>query len=92
MYSDAKLKPIDDAATVDGLVVGMCEKDFRMPKEVMLTPGTGMVDFRAVMAKLKKGGFTRGPLVVECLDISDPAKIVDEARKARLFVEDAVKG
>lgn len=91
-YSDAKLNPIDDAATVDGLVVGMCVKDFRMPKEVMLTPGTGMVDFRAVMAKLKKGGFTRGPLVVECLDLGDPAKLIEGARKARLFVEDMVKG
>jgi len=91
-YSDAKLNPIDDAPTVDGLVVGMCVKDFKMPKEVMLTPGTGMVDFRAVMAKLKKGGFTSGPLVVECLDLGDPAKLREEARKARLFVEDVVKG
>jgi sugar phosphate isomerase/epimerase len=91
-YSDAKLNPIDDAATVDGLVVGMCVKDFKLPKEVMLTPGTGMVDFRAVMAKLKKGGFTRGPLVVECLDLGDPAQLTTEARKARLFMEDVLKG
>lgn len=91
-YSDAKLNPIDDAATVDGLVVGMCVKDFKLPKEVMLTPGTGMVDFRAVMAKLKKGGFTRGPLVIECLDLGDPAQLTAEARKARLFVEGVVKG
>jgi sugar phosphate isomerase/epimerase len=39
-YSEARLDPIDDAATVDGLVVGMSLKDFRPPKEVNVTPGT----------------------------------------------------
>jgi sugar phosphate isomerase/epimerase len=90
-YSDGKLDPVDDAPSVDGLVVGMIVKDFRSPKEVMLTPGTGMVDFRAVLAKLKKGGFTSGPLVVECLDPGDPAQTDAQARKARLFLEDLVK-
>jgi len=28
-YSDGKLDPVDDAATVDGLVVGMCIKDYK---------------------------------------------------------------
>jgi sugar phosphate isomerase/epimerase len=91
-YSDGKLNPVDDAPTVAGHVVGMCVKDFRMPKEVMLTPGTGMVNFREVMAKLKKGGFKRGPLVVECVDISDPSQINAQAKKARLFLEGVVKG
>jgi sugar phosphate isomerase/epimerase len=86
-YSDGKLDPVDDAPSVDGLVVGMIVKDFRMPKEVMLTPGTGLVNFRAVLAKLKKGGFTSGPLVVECLDPGDPAQTDAQARKARLFLE-----
>jgi sugar phosphate isomerase/epimerase len=87
-YSEGKVDPIDDAATVDGLVVGMSVKDFRPPKEVMVTPGTGRVDFPKVFARLKRGGFTRGPLIVECLERSaDPAKITDEARKARLFLE-----
>jgi sugar phosphate isomerase/epimerase len=87
-YSDGKLDPVDDSATVDGLVVGMSVKDFLPPKEVMLTPGDGRVNFREVLARLRKGGFTRGPLTVECLKRDDsPAKITAEARKARLFLE-----
>ena len=64
-YSDGALDPVNDAPTVDGLVVGMSVKDFKLPKEVLLTPGTGKVNFKEVFALLKKGGFTRGPLVVE---------------------------
>jgi sugar phosphate isomerase/epimerase len=90
-YSDGKLDPVDDAPSVRGLVVGMCVKDFRLPKEVMLTPGTGLVKFREVLARLKKGGFTHGPLVVECLDPGDVAQTNAQARKARLFLENLVK-
>jgi sugar phosphate isomerase/epimerase len=104
-YSNGKLNPVDDAAVVDGLVVGMCVKDYRPAKEdpaappkkspyggdVMLTPGTGQVNFKAVLARLKKGGFTSGPLIVECLDRSDPTKLTAEAKKARLFVEEVVR-
>ncbi len=91
-YSNGTINPVDDAPSVDGVVVGVTVKDFRMPKEVMLTPGTGMVNFKEVLARLKKGGFTRGPLIVECLDLGDLAHINEEARKARLFVEGLVKG
>ncbi len=97
-YSDGKLNPIDDAATVDGLVrEGMCIKDFTMSteqgklnKDVWVTPGTGMVDFPAVLARLKKGGFTGGDLVIECIARPDPENlpaILTEAKKARDFVE-----
>ena len=87
-YSEGKLDPVDDSATVDGLVVGLSVKDFAAPKEVMVTPGTGQVDFPRVLANLKKGGFARGPLVVECLARSDdPAKVTAEAKKARQFLE-----
>ena len=89
-YSDAKLDPVTDAAAVDGLVVGMCVKDYKHPKEVMITPGTGQVDFPAVMARLKKGGFTAGPLVVECLTRGDLPTLLAEAKKARKFVEGLV--
>ncbi len=91
-YSDGKLDPVDDAPSVNGLVVGITVKDFRMPKEVMLTPGTGLVNFREVFARLKKGGFTRGPLVVECLEPGDAEHTKAEARKTRLFLEKLVKG
>jgi sugar phosphate isomerase/epimerase len=86
-YSDGKLDPVADAATVDGLVVGMSIKDFRPPKEVLVNIGEGKVDFRAVLARLKRGGFTRGPLIVECLERGTLETVTAAARKARLFLE-----
>ena len=74
-YSDGKLDPVDDAAAVDGVVIGMSVKDFRPPKDVDVTPGTGKVDFAKVLARLKQGGFTCGPLVVECLAPGDLAHL-----------------
>jgi len=87
-YSDGKLDPVTDAATVDGLVVGMCIKDYKHPKNVAVTPGTGQVDFPAVLARLKQGGFTSGALVVECLEPGDPAQTLVEAGKTRRFLEE----
>ncbi|MBL7152319.1 MAG: sugar phosphate isomerase/epimerase [Phycisphaerae bacterium] len=89
-YSDGKLDPIADAGTVDGLVVGMCIKDYKHPKNVAVTPGTGQVDFPKVMARLKKGGFKRGALVIECLKPGEFKKTLAEAVKARQFVEQLV--
>ena len=86
-YSEGKLDPVDDAATVDGLVIGMCIKDYKHPKNVAVTPGTGQVDFHAVLARLKEGGFTAGPLVVECLDPGDLKQTLAEAKKTRQFLE-----
>jgi len=87
-YSDGKLDPVADAATVDGLVVGMCVKDYKHPKKVDVTPGTGQVDFPAVLARLKQGGFTSGALVVECLEPGDLDHTLAEAKKVRRFLED----
>jgi sugar phosphate isomerase/epimerase len=90
-YSDGQLDPVSDATTVDGLVVGMSVKDFLPPKEVLVTPGTGRVNFREVFVRLKKGGFTRGPLIVECLNRGETAaSITAEAKKTRLFLEELV--
>ncbi len=86
-YSDGKLDPVADAATVDGLVVGMSIKDYQHPKRVDVTPGTGQVDFVGVLARLKQGGFTRGALVVECLNPGDLEQTLAEAKKARQFLE-----
>lgn len=86
-YSDGKLDPVEDVASVDGLVAGVSMKDFRLPKDVLVTPGTGLVNFRSVLDRLKQGGFTRGPLLVECLERGDAAKVTAEARKAREFLE-----
>ncbi|HSV98790.1 MAG TPA: neutral/alkaline non-lysosomal ceramidase N-terminal domain-containing protein [Sedimentisphaerales bacterium] len=86
-YSDGKLNPVDDAPSVDGLVVGMSVKDFKPPKNVDVTPGTGMVDFPAVFARLQAGGFRKGALVVECLDPNDLPHTLAEAKKTREFLE-----
>ncbi len=91
-YSDGKLDPADDSTTVNGLVVGMSVKDFRMPKEVELTPGTGMVNFPKVMANLKRGGFTSGALIIECLAPGDLAQLLANAKKAKAFIETVVSG
>lgn len=90
-YSEGRRNPVDDAATVDGLVCGMSVKDFRPPKEVMVTPGTGQVDFPRVLSRLRQGGFTSGPLVVECTARGDLAHVNAEARRARLFLEDITR-
>jgi sugar phosphate isomerase/epimerase len=86
-YSGGKLNPVEDAATVDGLVTGICIKDYKHPKEVMLTPGTGRIDFAAVMKRLKKGGFTYGVLAIECLAPGTLPETLKQAIKARKFVE-----
>lgn len=87
-YSQGKLDPVDDAATVDGLVVGLSVKDYQPPNNVMVTPGTGLVQWRKLLDRLQQGGFKRGPLLVECVERGDRAKITAEARKARIFLEE----
>jgi len=90
-YSGGKISPVDDAATVDGLVVGMCMKDYLHPKNVMVTPGAGKVDFAKVFARLKTGGFTSGALMVETLARGDQNATLAEAIKARKFIENLTK-
>jgi sugar phosphate isomerase/epimerase len=86
-YSAGAIDPVDDVGSVDGIVAGVSIKDFKPPKEVLVTPGTGKVNFREVFMRLKKGGFKRGPLVVECVDPGDTAQVTAEARKARQLLE-----
>jgi sugar phosphate isomerase/epimerase len=85
-YSKGAIDPVNDLPSVDGLIAGMSVKDYRPPNAVMITPGTGLVNFPRVMALAKKGGFTSGPLVVECLD-REGEGLTGEARKARRFLE-----
>ena len=104
-YSKGELDPVDDAAQVGDLVkVGMCIKDFIMrdkdgkpTPDVWLTPGTGRVDFPAVLKSLKKGGFTGGSHVIECIDRpngadTDLPTLLAEAKKAKKFVEGLIGG
>ena len=86
-HSGNTVNPTDDVTTVDGIVAGMCVKDFRAPNDVEITPGTGQVDFARVMSRLRRGGFTRGPVVIECLDAGDIAHVTAQAKKTRLFIE-----
>lgn len=89
-YSDGKIDPLDDAASVAGMVTGMLIKDYRHPKRVDITPGTGQVRFRELMARLIQGGFTHGPLIVETLTPGDLPHLLAEAKKARRYVMELV--
>lgn len=86
-YSDGSLDPVKDVDTVADIVKGMCVKDFKPPKEVLVTPGTGQVDFPSLFAKLAAAGFIAGALVVECLAAGDLASIAENAVKARLYLQ-----
>ncbi|MCL4177059.1 MAG: sugar phosphate isomerase/epimerase [Verrucomicrobia bacterium] len=86
-YSDGALDPVDDATTVNGLVAGMSVKDFLPPKEVLVTPGTGKVDFPKVLAALRQGGFTHGPMLVECLARGDATTVTLQARKTLRYLQ-----
>lgn len=105
-YSNGALDPATDAAALDGKVSGWCIKDYspesptpakpdaRPPKytgAVSMTPGTGRVDFKGVLARLRQGGFTAGPLVVECLTPGEQPELLAEAKRAREFLEQLVK-
>jgi len=90
-YSDGKIDPVNDAETVDGIVSGLCVKDFLPPKEVFVTPGEGKVNFAKVFARLQQGGFTRGPLVVETLELRELPQQLEEAKKALAFVQQMIQ-
>lgn len=86
-YTDGELDPTVDVDTVGDIVKGMCVKDFKMPKDVALTPGTGMVDFPKLFNKLKAKGMSGGPLVIECLAEGDLETIQQQAQKAKAYLE-----
>lgn len=90
-YSDGNLDPVDDAETVDGLVAGLCVKDYLPPKDVFVTAGTGKVDFATVFARLRQGGFSKGPLLIETLTPGDLPHLLREAKKAGEFLRNLVR-
>jgi len=91
LYSEGKINPVEDAAEVEDLVAGLSIKDFITPDRINVTPGTGEVDFAGLIDRLNRGGFSRGPMIVESLSEGDLAHINNEARKARIFVEELMK-
>jgi hypothetical protein len=48
------------------------------------------VNFVEVVARLRRGGFRGGPLIIECLAPGSVAHVTAEAKKARQFVEQLV--
>ena len=91
-YSDGELDPVIDVDSAAGRIAGMCVKDYLHPKNVMVTPGKGIVKFPALFKKLKSGGFVSGPLVIECLSEGSLAHINKEALSAKKYLEQIVTG
>jgi sugar phosphate isomerase/epimerase len=87
-YSDGELDPLVDVVSVEGSISGMCVKDYKHPKEVMVTPGKGKVNFPTLFKKLHSTGFTCGPLVIECLDDGSISQTKKEALSAKTFLEE----
>lgn len=85
------LRPENDLPKVVKHVRAMCIKDETGGKhgEVMITPGTGDVDFPQVFSILNDAGFS-GPCWVECVGGKTLAEVNGEARKAREFIEGVV--
>ena len=77
----------EDLPKVVEHVRAMCVKDEIGGKEgeVMITPGTGLVDFRRIFSILAGAGFS-GPCWVECVGGRTLDEINQEAGKARVFV------
>jgi len=91
-YSHGEIDLLEDAASLDGMLYGMSVKDYELPRNVSIDPGSGLVDFPRLLARLRAGGFTGGPLVVECLHPGELEEVTAAARRAREFVEGIVAG
>ena len=81
----------EDLPKVSAHVKAMCIKDIVGGKggDVMVTPGTGVVDFPRIFAILDDAGFS-GPCWVECLGGATLDEINGEAAMARRYINDIV--
>lgn len=91
-YSKGQRAPEMDSAGIGDAVHGMCVKDYREGVSVNITPGTGQVDFKKVMANLRAAGFQGGPMIIECLNPGTLEEILAEAKKTKAFVEEFIAG
>ncbi len=84
-------KAEEDLPKVAKHVKAMCIKDETGGKhgEVMLTPGTGLVDFPTIFRILNDNGFS-GPCWVECLGGSTLDEVNVEAKKCYDFISGVV--
>ena len=89
-YTKGEERPETNIARVAPLVTTGIIKDcvVRDDKpDVMITPGTGWVDFGRVLAGLTEGGF-RGPLYVECVGGASIDEIDQNVRRTLVFVRE----
>jgi sugar phosphate isomerase/epimerase len=84
-------KAEEDLPKIVEHVRGMCIKDEIGGKEgeVMITPGTGVVDFPRIFTILNGAGFA-GPCWVECLGGSTLDEVNAEAKRTYRFISDVV--
>jgi sugar phosphate isomerase/epimerase len=80
--------PIEQLKPIAQHVTGLCAKDCdKQGGTVWLEFGTGKVDFPALFAELKRGGFN-GPIMVECCAPGETIEAVTaHARKNREYLE-----
>jgi len=83
----------DDLPRVVQHVSCMCIKDERggVHGEVMITPGTGVVDFARIFTILTQAGFD-GPCWIECLGGGSVEEINAEAVQAKQFLDGVLAG
>jgi sugar phosphate isomerase/epimerase len=81
--------PLENLADVAPHVVGVCVKDETggVDGDVNIEPGTGDVDFERLFGTLQAGGFTSGPVMVECLGGDTLEDINVRAARVRERVE-----
>ncbi|MDA0337823.1 MAG: sugar phosphate isomerase/epimerase [bacterium] len=89
-YTAGERRPEGDvekvAARVSTFIVKDCVVEGDKP-DVMVTPGTGLVDFPLVLAKLRAAGFN-GPYYVECVGGGPEADAIErELTYTRGFIE-----
>jgi sugar phosphate isomerase/epimerase len=84
-------KAEEDLPKVAAQVKAMCIKDETGGKhgEVMITPGTGSVDFPRIFTILHEAGFS-GPCWVECVGGTTLDELNAEAKKTYRFITDVV--
>lgn len=86
--------PLEGLAEVAPYVVGLIIKDETggVRGSVEIEPGTGDVPFPEVFGTLVAGGFTAGPVTVECLGGEDLADTNERAARVREKVEGWLAG
>ncbi|NLG49606.1 MAG: sugar phosphate isomerase/epimerase [Chloroflexi bacterium] len=87
-YTKGEMRPETGLDAIAPLVTTGIIKDCKLENgepDVMITPGEGLVDFRAVLAGLVQGGF-RGPLYLECVGGKTVAEIDADIRRTLPFV------